>query len=70
MSKTPPQPLKIIMDSKAIFAPLECKIDIFEELRCLLNCNFDCILLSPVKEELEMLSNKDSAQLRRQANLD
>ena len=68
MSKTPPQPLKVIMDSNALFAPLECKIDIFEELRRLLNRNVECILLSPVKEELEFLANKDSPQLRRQAS--
>jgi rRNA-processing protein FCF1 len=67
MSK-PPQPLKVIMDSNALFAPLECRIDIFEELRRLLNRNVDCILLSPVKEELELLANKDSPQLRRQAS--
>jgi len=67
MSK-PLQPLKIIMDSNALFALLECKIDIFEELRRMLNRNIDYILLSPVKAELELLANKDSPKLRRQAN--
>jgi rRNA-processing protein FCF1 len=67
MSKTPSQPVKVIMDSNALFAPLELKIDIFEELRRLLNRNVDFILLSPVKAELELLANKEG-NLRRQAN--
>ena len=67
MSKTP-QPLKIIMDSNALFASLELKIDVFEETRRLLNRNVEFILLSPVKAELELLANKDSPKLRRQAS--
>ncbi len=68
MSKTSPQPLKVIMDSNALFAPLELKIDVFEELRRLLNRNVEFILLSPVKAELELLAKKESSKLRRQAN--
>ncbi|XHH08054.1 MAG: PIN domain-containing protein [Candidatus Bathyarchaeia archaeon] len=68
MSQTHPQPVKVIMDSNALFTPLELKIDVFEELRRLLNRNVVCILLSPVKAELELLANKESSNLRRQAN--
>ncbi|MCL1978456.1 MAG: DNA-binding protein [Candidatus Bathyarchaeota archaeon] len=68
MSKTTIQPLKVILDSNALFTPLELKIDIFEELRRLLNRNVECILISPVKAELELLANKKSSKLCRQAN--
>jgi rRNA-processing protein FCF1 len=68
MSKTTTQPLKIIFDSNALFTPLELKIDIFEELRQLLNRNIECVIIYPVKTELEMLANKKPDKLRRQAN--
>ncbi|MDR0318771.1 MAG: DNA-binding protein [Nitrososphaerota archaeon] len=68
MSKAVAQPIKIILDSNALFTPLELKIDIFEELRRLLNRNVEYILISPVKAELEILANKDSHKLRQQAN--
>jgi uncharacterized protein len=67
MSKPLPQPLKVILDSNALFTPLELKMDIFEELKRLLNRNIDCVLISPVKAELELLANKDSPKTRRQA---
>jgi rRNA-processing protein FCF1 len=67
MSKTT-EPLKIILDSNALFTPLELKIDIFEELRRLLNRNIEYIVIHPVKAELEMLANKSSHKLRQQAN--
>ncbi|MDR0797525.1 MAG: DNA-binding protein [Nitrososphaerota archaeon] len=68
MLKTTTQPLKIILDSNALFTPLELKIDIFEELRRLLNRNVEYVLIYPVKAELEMLANKNDHKLRRQAN--
>jgi rRNA-processing protein FCF1 len=61
------EPLKVILDSNALFAPLEFKIDIFEKLKRLLNRNVEFILLSPVKRELEMLAAKDSPKIRREA---
>jgi rRNA-processing protein FCF1 len=67
MSKTITQPLKVILDSNALFTPLELKIDIFEELQKLLNRNIECIVIQPVKAELELLANKESFKLRRQA---
>jgi uncharacterized protein len=68
MSKTQTQPVKVILDSNALFASLELKMDIFEELKRLLNRNVDFILLSPVKAELELLASKESPKMRRQAS--
>jgi len=61
------EPLKVILDSNALFAPLEFKIDIFEEVKRLLKRNVEFVLLSPVKRELEMLAAKDSPKIRREA---
>ena len=51
--------LKIILDSNVFFVPIYFKIDIFRELKQLLNRNFEMILISPVKQELETLSQKN-----------
>jgi uncharacterized protein len=59
--------VKVILDSNALFVPLEFKIDIFVEVKRLLNRNVDFVLLSPVKRELELLVAKDSPKIRRQA---
>jgi rRNA-processing protein FCF1 len=59
--------LKVILDSNAFFVPLELKIDIFEEVKHLLNQNIEFILLSPIKHELEMLATKKSPKIRREA---
>ncbi len=48
--------------------PLEFKIDVFEELKRLLNRNVEYILLSAVKAELEILANEGEPKLRRQAS--
>jgi rRNA-processing protein FCF1 len=61
------EPLKVILDSNALYVPLEFKIDIFEELRNLLNRKIEFVLLSTVKRELEMLAAKDSPKIRREA---
>ncbi len=62
------EPLKVILDSNALFVPLEFKIDIFEELGQLLKRNAEFILLSPVKHELEVLAAGESPKIRRQAS--
>jgi uncharacterized protein len=59
------QALKVIADSNALFVPLQFKIDIFNELTRVLNRNFDLVLLSPVKRELEMLAEKSSPKTRK-----
>jgi len=55
-SKPIKEPLKVILDSNALFVPLQFKIDIFEELEKLLNMKFELILLSPIRRELENLA--------------
>jgi rRNA-processing protein FCF1 len=59
LSKTKPKTQKeivqVIVDSNALFAPLQFKIDVFGELERLLNRRFELVLLSPVRRELEML---------------
>jgi rRNA-processing protein FCF1 len=59
--------LKVIIDSNALFVPLQFKIDVFCELECLLNRRFDLILLSVVKRELETLAGKGSPKTRKEA---
>ena len=54
------KPLKIILDSNAFFAPIYFKIDVFSELEHLLNRNFEMILISPIQQELKMLTEKKS----------
>ncbi len=61
------EPLKVILDSNALFVPLQFKIDIFEELKRLLNRKVEFVFLSPVKRELEILLTKDSPKIRREA---
>ena len=58
---------KIIFDSNAFFVPLQLRIDVFEELKLLLNTNFEPILLSPVRRELERLVEKESREDKRAA---
>jgi rRNA-processing protein FCF1 len=58
---------KIILDSNALFLPLQFKVDIFTEIQKLLNKNFELILLSPVKHELEMLIEKSPPKTRKNA---
>ncbi len=61
-------PLKIILDSNALFVPLQFKIDIFEELKTLLNMNFELFLLSPIRREIEKLAKKGTPKMRKNAS--
>jgi hypothetical protein len=60
--------VEVIVDSNALFAPLQFKIDMFGELERLLNRRFELILLSPVRGELETLAAEGSPKTRRMAN--
>ena len=60
--------LRVILDSNALFVPLQFRIDIFSDLKRLLNRNFELILLSPVKRELKTLSEKGSPKMRKNAS--
>ncbi|MEM2119362.1 MAG: hypothetical protein QW840_04490 [Candidatus Bathyarchaeia archaeon] len=55
--------VKVILDSNALFVPLQFKIDIFEELGNLLKANFEPVLLSSVQLELEKLSQKKNTKM-------
>jgi len=61
------EPVKVILDSNALFVPLQFKIDIFTDLKQLLKRNHELILLSPVKRELEALAKKGSPKMRKNA---
>ena len=52
------KPVKIILDSNAFFVPIYFKIDIFRGIEQLLNRNIELILISPIKQELELLVEK------------
>ena len=71
MKKEPNQTkkaLKVILDSNALFVPLQFKIDIFEELGKLLSAKFEPVLLSPVRQEIERLTTEASPQVKRNAS--
>ncbi|MFA7398687.1 MAG: hypothetical protein GX799_04555 [Crenarchaeota archaeon] len=57
MASSIKKPCKIILDSNAFFVPLKFKLDIFQGIKQLLQCNVEFILLSPIKQELEILAN-------------
>ncbi len=59
---------RIILDSNALFIPLQFRIDIFEELKVLLNKKFELILLSPIRQELQKLAEKGSPKMRKNAS--
>jgi rRNA-processing protein FCF1 len=59
--------VKVILDSNALFAPLQFKIDIFEELRNLLKANIEPILLPSVQRELEKLAEHGAPSMRKKA---
>jgi len=59
--------VRVILDSNALFVPLQFKIDIFNCLEQLLKRNFELILLSIVKLELETLAKKGSPRMRKNA---
>jgi hypothetical protein len=60
--------LKVILDSNALLAPLQFKIDIFEELKTLLNMNFEPVVLSPIKRELEMIAERGPPKMGKLAS--
>ena len=59
------EPLKVILDSNALFVPFQFRIDIFSELERLLNRRFELVLLSAVKRELELLAENVAPKMRR-----
>lgn len=63
------QPLKVILDANFFFVPSQFNLDIFEELKNLINQRFDPILLSSTLKELQGLAESDSPKERKQAQL-
>ena len=61
--------VKVILDSNFLFIPSQFQLDVFEELGNLLSQQFDPVLLSPTKNELQEISKKGSPKMRRQASL-
>ncbi len=59
--------IEIIIDSNALFAPLQFKIDIFGELERILNRRFELVLLSSVLNELRMLASEGRPKTRKMA---
>jgi rRNA-processing protein FCF1 len=59
--------VKVILDSNALFVPLQFKIDIFDGLEQLLERNVELIVISPVKRELEVLVKRGSPKMRKNA---
>jgi hypothetical protein len=68
VSRAEREKLKVILDSNALFVPLQFKIDVFSDLKRLLNRSYELILLSSVKRELEDLSRKGSPKIRKNAS--
>jgi rRNA-processing protein FCF1 len=67
MLKADQKTLRIIFDSNALFVPLQFKIDIFQDLKTLLNRNFEPVLISPVRREIEKIAETDSPKMRKEA---
>jgi len=66
-SKQAQNTLKVVLDSNALFIPLQFKIDIFEELEKLLKVKFEAVILSPIRKELEKFAKKGSPKMRKNA---
>jgi len=67
-SRVERETVKVILDANALFVPLQFKIDIFNCLEQLLERNFELILLSPVKREIETMVKKGSPKIRKNAS--
>ncbi len=59
--------MRVVLDSNAFFVPLQFKLDIFGELKVLLNKSFEPVLLSPVRQEVEKLVREGSPKMRKNA---
>lgn len=55
------------MDTNAFFVPFQFKLDIFEELKKLLDRNFEPVVLHQTLKELEKLASSESPKVCRQA---
>ena len=60
--------IDLLLDSNALFVPLQFEIDIIEQTKKLLNKNLELILLSPIRQEIEELAEKGSPKMRKNAS--
>ncbi len=56
---------EIILDSNALFVPLQFKIDVYDELKSLLNTSFKLILPLAIKMELQRLAETGPPKMRK-----
>jgi len=61
--------LRVILDSNFLFIPFQFQVDVFEELKKLLNQQFDPVLLQPTYQELLRMAEHGPPKLRQQASL-
>lgn len=62
-------PVKVIIDSNFLFAPIHFNIDVYEGLSTLLDRKYEPVILSTNLEELEKMTDSNSTKLRRDAKL-
>ena len=62
-------PIKLILDVNFLFIPSKFRIDIFEQLERLVNQRFEPVLLSPTLRELQIMAERGSPSMRKQASL-
>ncbi len=58
----------VILDSNFLFIPHRFRVDIFEELRRLLDRNVRCIVTTPIIDELKLLGSDAKPSLRREVD--
>ena len=69
MPNSEKEPLKVVLDANFFFIPSQFTLDIFEELRNLLNQRFEPILLTSTQKELQGLTQSSSPKKQKQAQL-
>ncbi len=51
-----------------MFVPIQFKIDIIEQLKRLLGTNFQLVIISPIRRELEYIAEKGSPKTKKMAS--
>ena len=60
------QGIKVILDSNFLFIPLKFRVDILDELNRLFGGLVQCVIPSPILEELHLLQNKAKPSQKRE----
>lgn len=61
------KPLRVILDSNALFVPSQFKIDIFEGLRNIFGKGFEAIVFPQILKEVEKIAKGGSPKMRKEA---